>query len=49
MDYVLPRTVQKVLGQEVTGQTRMLGPRIVEIRQTERPALGKARSAEVVD
>ena len=49
MDYVLPRTVQKVLGQEVTGQTRMLGPRIDEIRQTERPALGKARSAEVVD
>ena len=46
---MLPRTVQKLLGQEVTGQTRMLGPRIVETRQTERPALGKARSAEVVD
>ncbi|KAF5950760.1 hypothetical protein HYC85_012753 [Camellia sinensis] len=40
---VPPRTVQKPLGQGVTGQTRMLGPRMVETRQTERPAPGKAR------
>ncbi|THG06529.1 hypothetical protein TEA_018378 [Camellia sinensis var. sinensis] len=40
---VPPRTVRKLLGQEVTGQTRMLGPRMVETRQTERPAPGKAR------
>ena len=31
---VPPRTEQKLLGQEVTGRTRMLGPRMVEARQT---------------
>ena len=46
---VPPRTVQKLLGQEVTGRTRILGRKMVEARHAERPAPGKARSAEVVD
>ena len=45
---VPPRTVQKLLGQEVTGRTRMLGPRMVDARQIECPAPGKAWSAEVI-
>ncbi|KAF5948973.1 hypothetical protein HYC85_014930 [Camellia sinensis] len=40
---VPPRTVQKLLGREATGQTGMFGPRMVEARHAERPAPGKAR------